>query len=98
MKPDLYTKAVLTVIALALMLIACNQYAHPSVTARAEGPFAGVQFSSDHGPAFFDTRTGEVSLYDWGGALGAKLRLTTPGGSLLVICNGAISGQSCRGK
>jgi hypothetical protein len=60
MKPDIYTKAVLTVIAVALTPIACNQYVSPSTTARVQGPFATLQFaSSGTYPKFFDTRTGE---------------------------------------
>jgi hypothetical protein len=61
MKPDLYTKAVLTVIALLLLLIACNQYVHPATTANAQGPFAGVQYSNLE---FFDTRTGDLWVYE----------------------------------
>jgi hypothetical protein len=64
MKPDLYTKAVLTVIALALTVIACNQYVNPRLTANAQAGFSGVQFSWAGGPEFFDTRTGEVWQYD----------------------------------
>jgi hypothetical protein len=36
MKPDLYTKAVLTVIALMLTAIACDQYINPTATANAQ--------------------------------------------------------------
>jgi hypothetical protein len=61
MKPDLYTKAVLTIIALALVLIACNQYVHPAITADAQGPFAGVQYSN---VVFFDSRTGDIWSYE----------------------------------
>jgi hypothetical protein len=46
MRPDLYTKAVLTVIALPLAAIACNQYIQTATTVEAHGPFAGVQFSA----------------------------------------------------
>jgi hypothetical protein len=64
MKPDLYTKVVLTIIALALVLIACNHYSQPAVTAQAEGPFAGVQFSGDsRGFVLFDSRTGDIWQY-----------------------------------
>ena len=64
MKPDLYTRIVLTVIALALVLIACNQYVHPASTVAAQGQFAGLTFTVDRGgPVFFDTRTGEVWSY-----------------------------------
>src|ERR1017187_9019510 len=81
MKPDFYAKAVLTIIALMLTVIACNQYAHPSATASAQGPFAGVQFASDTGTMrFFDTRTGEGWDYYQAGAIDrltvAKRRVT----------------------
>ncbi len=46
MKPDIYTKAVLTVIAVALVAIASNQYTNPRTTVQAQAsPFAGVQFT-----------------------------------------------------
>lgn len=38
MKTDLYTKVVLTVVALLLALIACNQYVSPTVSAFAQTP------------------------------------------------------------
>ncbi|MGB8260964.1 MAG: hypothetical protein WCE75_11460 [Terracidiphilus sp.] len=64
MKPDLYTKAVLTVIAFMLVLIGCRDYVNPPTTVKAEGPFAGVQFSTSQGEDyFFDTRTGDVWQY-----------------------------------
>jgi hypothetical protein len=87
MKPDLYTKAVLAVIALMLAVIACKPLINPETTASAQGPFAGVQFTSDRGAsgAFFDTRTGELWLYDvgyqkeFGGKMFRKFRLTKLG-------------------
>jgi hypothetical protein len=65
MKPDLYTKAVLTAITIMLTAIACNQYANPGVSASAQSAlFAGVQISATPDILyFFDTRTGEVSEY-----------------------------------
>ena len=42
MKPDRYTKAVLTVIALMLVVIACTPLINPNTTAEAQGSFAGV--------------------------------------------------------
>jgi hypothetical protein len=61
MKPDLYTKAVLTVIAFMLVMIGCHQYISPMTVVQAEGPFAGVQFSTaGAGYRFFDTRTGDL--------------------------------------
>jgi hypothetical protein len=72
MRLDLYTKAVLSVIALALVMIACNQYVHPQTTASAQAQFAGVQFAiGEGGLVFFDTRSGEVWAYEGQtGALG----------------------------
>jgi hypothetical protein len=61
MKPDLYTKAVLTVIAFMLVMIGCRQYVSPVTAVHAEGPFAGVQTTGSLD--FFDTRTGEVYSY-----------------------------------
>jgi hypothetical protein len=72
MKPDLYTKAVLTVIAFMLVMIGCHHYVSPATTVKAEGPFAGVQFSGPDTFSFFDTKTGDLWAYDpahdeWGG-------------------------------
>lgn len=67
MKPDIYTKTVLAVIALLLAVIALRPF--PETIAQAQTSFAGVQFSPISGPAgefkilAFDTRTGEVWLY-----------------------------------
>jgi hypothetical protein len=63
MKPDLYTKAVLTVIAFMLVMMSCRQYISPSTTVQAEGKFADLQFAGPSEVSFFDTRTGEVWIY-----------------------------------
>ncbi len=64
MKPDRYTKIVLTVIALALVLIACNQYVTPATTTAAQGPFANVLFTGNAGSfTLFDQRTGDIWTY-----------------------------------
>jgi hypothetical protein len=68
MMPDIYTKAVLTVITIMLSVIACNQYVSPTVTAQAQGPFSGVQLiSQGTGGDYlaFDSRTGDVWLYTY---------------------------------
>ena len=63
MRIDLYTKGVLTVIAVLLAVIAFRPYVSPDAVVQAQGPFAGVQYSSVEGfPTLFDSRTGEV----WG--------------------------------
>jgi hypothetical protein len=66
MKPDLYTKAVLTVIAMMLVVIACNLYVNPKTVVQAQG--TGLQFAA--GPCVyyytFDPRSGTVSRYDCG--------------------------------
>ena len=63
MKPDLYTKTVLTVIALVLAVIACRPLFNPQTTVSAQGPFAGVLFSGGGSHSFFDTRTGDLWTY-----------------------------------
>ncbi len=79
MKPDLYTKAVLTVIAFMLVMIGCHQYVSPTTIVKAEGQFAGVEFVSNAQIAFFDSRTGEVWVYRWNGSLDKHYRVTTLG-------------------
>jgi hypothetical protein len=77
MKPDFYTKAVLTVIALMLTVIACKPLVSPDATTRAEtAPFAGVQFWSDAGATFaFDIRTGDIYRYEWVQTYGAEKKV-----------------------
>jgi hypothetical protein len=85
MRIDLYTKAVLTIIAVMLAVIAANQLASPRV-ASAQGPFTGVQFDAKAN-SFFDSRTGEVWYYDsvnGTGKLAFKERLTKLGQPLVV--------------
>jgi hypothetical protein len=61
MRIDLYTKAVLTIIAVMLAVIASNQLVSPRI-ASAQGGFAGVQWNGSDG--FFDSRTGEIWVYN----------------------------------
>ena len=72
MKPDLYTKAVLTIIAITLTVIAFNQYLNPAALVQAQGgTFTGVQGSGQTFSHFFDTRSGDLWNYEWteGGGL-----------------------------
>ena len=55
MKPDIYTKIVLTVIAHTLLIVARNRYVHPATTARAGQPMTwSTSGSNDNGcPGLF---------------------------------------------
>ena len=89
MRIDLYTKAVLTVIAVFLAVIALKLIVQPQPVA-AEGAFSGVQINFDEngGMEFFDTRTGDIWRY---GSYGSSqpvwnhLKLTQLGGPLQKI-------------
>jgi hypothetical protein len=83
MKLDLYTKIVLTVMALALVLVACNQYIHPAVSASAQGSFIGLRFADSGEATFFDPRTGELFEYTAHGEIDGKYRLTKLGQSMI---------------
>jgi hypothetical protein len=62
MRVDLYTKVVLTIIAVMLTVIGCKSSQPFSVA--AEGPFSGVQFSVGiAGISFFDTKTGDIWIF-----------------------------------
>jgi hypothetical protein len=63
MRIDLYTKVVLTIVALLLAVIAFRPILQPPTVA-AQGNFNGVQFGAP-GLNFFDTRTGDYWSYDW---------------------------------
>ena len=52
MKPDLYTKAVLTVIAIMLSVIASKPIFNPDTTASAQTAFAGMQMTGANGQYF----------------------------------------------
>jgi hypothetical protein len=72
MKTNLYTKAVLTVIALALVMIACNEYVHPETTASAQSALLGgvLVTGGDGAYSFLDTRTGDLWTYGWSASEG----------------------------
>jgi hypothetical protein len=93
MRPDIYTKALLTVIAVMLAAMLSKPYIDkPEPVAKPEpARFAAVQFVYLGGaPYFFDTRTGEVWGYNttqgYGipdGSLTAKYRLVKLGQPLV---------------
>jgi hypothetical protein len=63
MRIDLYTKTILTLIALLLSVFALKPVFQPQ-TAAAAGSFSGVQFSYSGGNhAFFNVNTGDVWEY-----------------------------------
>ena len=81
MRIDLYTKAVLTIIAIMVTVIASNELTSPRV-ANAQGPFIGIQWAAGRG--FFDSRTGEIWNYGQEGKLKLDGRLAKLGQSLAI--------------
>ena len=75
MKLPLYTKIVLTVIALALVGLLVKPLAVPSTAQAGPGAkFEHIQFAFyDGGIAFFDTKTGDLWAYSGGKANGIRL-------------------------
>ena len=69
MKPDLYTKTVLTVIAITLAVIAFKPLAGSQAAVNAQPPqptaFSGMQFSGVSDDfTLFDPRTGDIWQYN----------------------------------
>ncbi|HEV3254735.1 MAG TPA: hypothetical protein VG033_10020 [Candidatus Acidoferrales bacterium] len=66
MRIDLYTKTILTIIALLLAVIVAKPILQPQpAIADGDHKYASVQFSYSGGDhAFFDSRTGDVWEYD----------------------------------
>ena len=63
MRIDLYTKTVLTIIAVLLAVVVLKPILQPQA-ALADGAYVGLQFSYSGGNhAFFDTRSGDVYEY-----------------------------------
>jgi hypothetical protein len=64
MRIDLYTKIILTLVALLLAVMVLQPILQPQA-AMADGSYSGVQFSYGTGGnhAFFDTRSGDVWEY-----------------------------------
>ena len=82
MRIDLYTKGVLTVIAVLLAVIAFRPYVSPDAVVQAQGSFAGVQFTGTW-ISFFDAKTGEIWNYNTYGGLEHKYRLNKLGAPLV---------------
>lgn len=81
MKIDVYTKAVLTVLAILLGVIALRPLVSPEVTANAQGGFAGVQYANME---FFDARSGQVYSYNPNGTLLRQYKVARLGDPLVV--------------
>jgi hypothetical protein len=63
MRIDLYTKTILTLIALLLAVFAAKPFLQPQAVL-AQGAYAGIQFSYSGGNhAFFNSNTGDVWEY-----------------------------------
>jgi len=63
MRVDLYTKTILTIIALLLAVVALKPILQPQ-SAMAQGGFAGIQFGYGGGNhAFFNVNSGDVWEY-----------------------------------
>jgi hypothetical protein len=63
MRVDLYTKTILTIIALFLAVVALKPILQPQAV-MAQGAFAGIQFGYNGGNhAFFNANTGDVWEY-----------------------------------
>jgi hypothetical protein len=63
MRIDLYTKTILTLVALLLAVSVLKPIVQPQA-AMADGPYGSFQFSYSGGNhAFFDTRSGDVWEY-----------------------------------
>jgi hypothetical protein len=70
MRIDIYTRIILTVIALFLAVIALRPFVQPAaVRAQASAPLAGVQFIPESASFdAFNTANGDVWLYSWTGS------------------------------
>ncbi len=67
MRIDLYTKTILTLIAILLAISAIRPLIQPAQNAHAQSSFSNVQFTSFSGGfAAFDTGTGDIWLYSYG--------------------------------
>jgi hypothetical protein len=73
MRIDLYTKTILTIIALLLAVMTLKPIIQPA-SASAQASLSGVQFTTASGGFnAFDTRNGDVWLYSYNaGVYGAK--------------------------
>jgi hypothetical protein len=73
MRTDLYTKAVLTVIALALALIALKPMISPAVAVQAQAPSANLQFLGGSDVIVMDKQTGYLWVYRVSGGGGTEM-------------------------
>lgn len=73
MRIDLYTKTILTLIALLLAVVALKPTIQPTVTAQAQSPSANIQFMGGTDLIAMDKMTGKVWIYSVGEGGGAEM-------------------------
>jgi FlaG/FlaF family flagellin (archaellin) len=84
MKIDTCTKAILTVIAVMLTVIALRPLVSPESASAQAGAFTGIQYSHAQGDyTFFDSRTGDIWVYVADGTI-LTSRVTKLGAPLLT--------------
>jgi hypothetical protein len=82
MRIDLYTKIVLTLILLLLVVNTLRPFVQ-SQPVLAQENFSGVQFSGSSSFCFFDSQTGDLWMYHTDGGQPLHYKLTRPGGPLV---------------
>ncbi len=92
MRIDLYTKAILTLIACALLVIAGNTLIQPTRSVASARGLTGGQFSYANGGLLaVDTRTSDIWVYGLGGdggySVGHLGRIDELGKPLIVTAN-----------
>jgi hypothetical protein len=79
MRVDLYTKTVLTVIALLLAIVVLKPIMQPT-PAMAQGSLGGMQLAGSEGWFYlFDAKSGDAWLYDGRGRVRSHLKFTQAG-------------------
>ena len=78
MKTDLYTKAILTVIAIMLTVIAGKQFSHPDTAVKADQPaFYSYVAPASSNYYFYDSTTGTMSIWGPDGLFKQQVKLAS---------------------